>query len=376
MHILIAPDSFKESLSARQVAEALRKGFSQALPHASFDLMPVGDGGEGTMAALIDGLSLEIKTHQVTGALGQPVNAHYASKENLAVFEMADICGLEKVPKNARNPLRVTTKGVGEMLAYLTQKGFTQIMVGVGGSSSNDGGIGMAAGLGYRFLDKQGKELEAVGANLGKISSILPPKENTLQRVSVTIITDVTNPLCGKEGASYVFGGQKGLPSQDFESIDQSMRKFYQLANPDIFNLAGAGAGGGMAAGLVTFAGGKLLSGIDAVLDILNFDQRVKKADLVVVGEGRMDKQSLSGKAPVGVALRTPDDIPVIAICGSLKDDLPDFPSHKIQAAFPIIASVDSLENTLAQAQENLRRTALNLGNLVLITKNNFTNER
>ena len=186
-----------------------------------------------------------------------------------------------------------------------------------------------------------------------------------LRDLDVTIITDVTNCLCGPQGATYTFAGQKGLAETEFAAVDQAMRRFYELVNPAILELQGAGAGGGLAAGLVTFAAGKIVSGIDAVLDILDFEQHVQKADLVIVGEGRMDKQSLSGKAPVGVARRTPSKTPVIAICGSLKDDLPDFPVAHIAAAFPIISRVDSLENTLAQTSQNLERTAQNIGNLL-----------
>ena len=168
---------------------------------------------------------------------------------------------------------------------------------------------------------------------------------------------------------SLIFGGQKGLANEKFASVDKNMEQFYQSFFPVILDLSGAGAGGGMAAGLVAFTGGRIISGIDVVLDMLNFDQRVQVADVVVVGEGRMDNQSLSGKAPVGVANRTPKGKLVIAICGSLKDDLPDFPVANIQAAFPIISGVDSLENTLAQAPQNLERTAQNIGNLLAFTK-------
>ena len=369
MHILIAPDSFKESLSASEVAKAIQKGFQKALPEATFDRMPIGDGGEGTLAALAEGLHLESHSHTVTGALGQAVQAHYATNGHLAVFEMADICGLEKVPLVKRNPLTLTTEGVGEMLAHLIDLGITDIMVGVGGSSTNDGGLGMAAGLGYHFFDEAGQELAAIGDNLGNIVRFFRDSNSPdLSQVTLTIITDVTNPLCGPKGATYIFAGQKGLPKTDFAHVDKAMEQFYRQSFPELLDLGGAGAGGGMAAGLVAFAGGKIISGIDAVLDVLDFDRRVQAADLVIVGEGRMDQQSLSGKAPVGVAIRTPKGTPVIAICGSLKDDLPDFPVANIQAAFPIISGVDSLEKTLAKAPQNLERTAQNIGNLLALT--------
>lgn len=369
MHILIAPDSFKESLSALDAAKAIQRGFKKALPNATFDLMPIGDGGEGTLETLTDGLHLRRDSHIVTGALGQPVEAHYATNGQLAVFEMADICGLEKVPLDKRNPLTLTTKGVGEMIGHLVDLGIKEIIIGVGGSSTNDGGIGMAAGLGYRFFDESGQEVAAVGDNLGNIVRFFRDSNSPdLSQVTLTIITDVTNPLCGPKGATYIFAGQKGLPKTDFPHVDKAMEQFYRQSFPELLDLAGAGAGGSMAAGLVAFAGGKIISGIDAVLDMLNFDRRVQVADVVIVGEGRMDQQSLSGKAPVGVARRTPKGTPVIAICGSLKDDLPDFPVANIQAAFPIISGVDSLEKTLAKAPQNLERTAQNIGNLLALT--------
>lgn len=366
MYILIAPDSFKESLSALEVAQALQKGFSKSLPQATFDLLPVGDGGEGTLEALALGLHLTKASQIVSGPFGDPIEVQYAYKDDLAVFEIAAITGLEHIPKDKRNPLTISNRGIGELLVFLAQKGIRRVMVGVGGSSSNDGGLSLAAGLGYAFFDDRGEKVEAIGANLGKIVSFSDQAVPAcLRDLDVTIITDVTNCLCGPQGATYTFAGQKGLAETEFAAVDQAMRRFYELVNPAILELQGAGAGGGLAAGLVTFAAGKIVSGIDAVLDILDFEQHVQKADLVIVGEGRMDKQSLSGKAPVGVARRTPSKTPVIAICGSLKDDLPDFPVAHIAAAFPIISRVDSLENTLAQASRNLERTAQNIGNLL-----------
>lgn len=364
MHIVIAPDSFKESLPAYEVAQALKIGFQEALPEATFDLIPLGDGGEGTLDALIDGLNLSKHKLIVTGALGEDVEVDYASDSQLAVFEMAAICGLGKVPKEARNPLTLRTEGVGQMISHLIKQGVKEIMIGVGGSATNDGGIGMAAGLGYHFFDEVGRIVEPIGENLGKIRKMTSPSLD-LSRVKLTIITDVKNPLCGQSGATYTFAAQKGLTEDQFGQVDQAMASFYQLVNSEVLSLEGAGAGGGMAAGLVTFANGQIVSGIDAVLDVLDFDRHVQNADLVIVGEGRMDKQSLAGKAPIGVARRTPDGIPIIAICGSLKEDLPAFPIENIIAAFPIIAGVDSLENTLAHARPNLIRTAQNIGNLL-----------
>lgn len=370
MHILIAPDSFKESLSAAQVAQSLQTGFSQALPDASFDLLPVGDGGEGTMAALRAAMGWAEFYHTVTGPFGQPVKMPYARNSQQALFEMADLVGLASIPHEKRNPLAIETKGLGELILYLAEDGVRKILVGVGGSASNDGGIGLAAGLGYEFFDVGNHRLRPIGSSLGKVARISAEQVPAfLKEVEIEILTDVDNPLCGERGATIVFGGQKGLASLLFSQVDQAMADFYQLVDPQVIDMDGAGAGGGMAAGLVAFAGGKIVSGIETCLDLLDFDDRVKKADLVVVGEGRMDRQSLAGKAPVGVARRTPEGIPVLAICGSLEDDLPDFPVGNIQAAFPIIARADSLDRVLEQAERNLIRTARNIGNVLKMKK-------
>ena len=359
MRILIAPDSFKESLSAKEVALALKSGFSKALPDAEFDLVPIGDGGEGTLDALVENLNLEKRRIRLPHAYTSDGSVTYASDGQTAIFEMAEICGLEQIPKGKRNPLSLTTQGVG----------IRDIIIGVGGSATNDGGIGMAYGLGYRFYDSEGQSVEPLGANLSLIKRVSSQGKIDLSATTIRLITDVDNPLCGLNGATYIFGGQKGLDPLQFERVDQSMKQFYKAFAPEVLQLAGSGAGGGMAAGLVAFADAEIKSGINFVLDCVNFNQRVKSADLVIVGEGRMDRQSLSGKAPVGVAKRTPSGIPVIAICGSLKDDLPDFPVAGISAAFPIIGQVAALDQVLASAKENLYRTGLNIGNLIKLSQ-------
>ncbi|HFI0578106.1 TPA: glycerate kinase [Streptococcus suis] len=359
MRILIAPDSFKESLSAEEVAQAIKKGFSKVYPQARYDLLPLGDGGEGTLDSLTQALGLEKYQTEVTGPFGYRICVSYAMRDELAVFEMAEIVGLANIPLEKRNPLTISTRGVGKLLVELIQNGAKQLFIGIGGSASHDGGIGMASALGFHFYDQSGQELEAIGANLGKIVDFSQEDIGIdLSSVQIDLVTDVDNLLCGPKGATYVFAGQKGLAAEEFERVDEELAAFYHFVNPAILTLAGAGAGGGMAAGLVQFAGAHIQTGIDFVLDQLDFEQVVAEADLVIVGEGRMDAQSLAGKTPVGVARRTPACIPIIAICGSLKDDLPDFPFENICAAFPIIASVDSLENTLKHAEKNLIRTA------------------
>lgn len=366
MHILIAPDSFKESLSAMEVAEAIQAGFSKVYPQATYDLLPVGDGGEGTVSSLIQALSLEWQTVEVTGPFGTQEPLLYARKGEVAVLEMAALVGLALIPPEKRNPLCIHTQGIGEWIRHVMAQGAKRILIGIGGSASHDGGIGMAAGLGVRFYDCDGKEVEAIGANVGRIASYstegVPPG---IEELTIELVTDVSNPLCGEMGATYVFAGQKGLASSAFARVDEELQRFYQWINPAVLTVAGAGAGGGMAAGLMQFAGAHIRHGIDFVLDQLNFDQRVQRADLVIVGEGRLDRQSLAGKTPIGVARRTPQTTPVVAICGSLEPNLPSFPIGNLRAAFPILSEVKGLKETLGKAEENLVRTAEQVARLL-----------
>ena len=366
MKVLIAPDSFKESLTAPQVAQALKTGFAQALPQAEFTLLPIGDGGEGTIAALNANLQFTAKSAKVTGPFGDQVQMPYWQKGQQVMFEMADLVGLADIPFEKRDPLMIQTRGIGELLVQLAEAGIKEVFVGVGGSASHDAGIGLAAGLGYRFLDQKGQELPALGQSLGKVHQVLDNQvPASLANLKVTVLTDVTNPLCGPEGAAYIFAGQKGLPKDRFASVDQATAHFYKLINPNIIQQERAGAGGGMAAGLATFLSGQLVSGIDRSLDLLDFDNLVQDVDLVVVGEGRLDRQSLAGKTPIGIARRVPAGIPVLAICGSFADDLPDFPVENIQAAFSILHKISDVQTAMAGTEQNLITSAAHIGRLL-----------
>ncbi len=363
MNVLIMPDSFKGSLSAPEVAAAVQQGMKRVLPKANYQLLPVGDGGEGTLDALISSLNLTTATAEVTGPFGEKVALRYGFKENQAFFEMADLVGLPQIPEEKRAPLQLQTKGLGELLIYLNQQGFTEIGIGVGGSASVDGGIGFAAGLGYRFLDEKGEELLPIGVNIGKVAAVEKPQLK-LENVKIKIINDVQNPLCGEQGAAAVFGPQKGLKLEEIPLVDEALQSFYQKVQPDILSLSGAGAGGGMTAGITAFAGGEIVSGIDYVLDLMDFDAIVKSADLVIVGEGRMDQQSLSGKAPVGIARRVPAEIPVVAICGSVDKELTNTAEAGITAVFPIVSQPMDLSEAIANTEINLSRTAENIASL------------
>ena len=371
MKVVIAPDSFKESLPANQVAEAIKRGFTKVIPDAECLLLPVGDGGEGTVDAIKSSLGLVEKTALVTGPFGDKVQMTYVQKGDLALFEVADLVGLSKIPIEKRNPLKTQTKGIGQLIKHLIEQGIREVYIGVGGTASNDGGLGIASGLGYQFYDEYGNELLAWGQSLFDIRKI--SKERVIQipsDVHIRILADVTNPLCGPSGATYTFGKQKGLNPNEFVEVDEAIRDFYEKIAPDVLRLEGAGAGGGIAAGLCVFTGAEIVSGIQTCLDLIGFDQKVADTDLVIVGEGRLDVQSLAGKAPIGVAKRTPSGVPVIAICGSLAEDLPPLPIENIIAAFSILEKSELLEDSLKNAATYLEHTASSIAQILSLKKN------
>ena len=366
MKIVIAPDSFKESLPASEVAKAIKRGLQKALPESECLLLPVGDGGEGTVNAIKDTLGLIENTAFVTGPFGEEVQMPYVYKENLALFEVADLIGLAKIPIEKRNPLKIQTKGIGQLILHLIEQGMKEIYIGVGGTSTNDGGIGIASGLGYQFYDKNGDELLATGQSLFEITDISKEKVISIPSdVRIKILADVTNPLCGTHGSTYTFGKQKGLNPAQFQKVDDAIENFYHKVAPEMLKLDGAGAGGGIAAGLCAFAGAEIVSGIQTCLDLINFDEQVAEADLVIVGEGRLDSQSFSGKAPIGVAKRTPNGVPVLAICGSLDEDLPPLPFENIVAAFSILEKSEPLADSLKKAAVYLENTAASIARIM-----------
>lgn len=370
MKILIAPDSFKECLPAKEVAEMIAEGLRQSIIDVEPITCPIGDGGEGTVDAIRYSLDLMETFALVTGPFGKPVEMRYVEKETMALFEVADLIGLGKIPVDQRHPLDIETRGIGELICYLINKGNKDIYIGVGGTATNDGGLGLAVGLGYQLYDREGKQLKACGQSLLKCDSIRKEKAIKIpEDVQIHILADVSNPLCGLDGATYIFGKQKGLSPTMFDKVDQAIYSFYEKNCPSVLTQAGMGAGGGLAAGLCAFAHARIVSGIETCLELIDFDSKVANADLVIVGEGRLDHQSLSGKAPIGVARRTPKGIPVIAICGSLADDLPSLPFENIVGAFSITKHPDSLDQLLKNARENLLFTARNIGNLLSIEK-------
>ena len=379
MKIIIAPDSFKESLTALEVAEAIETGFKRIFPHAEYVKVPMADGGEGTVQSLVDATQGELIQTEVTAPLGNKVMATWglSGDKQTAIIEMAVASGLHLVPLNQRNPLLTTSFGTGELIRAALDFGVNKIILGIGGSATNDGGVGMLQALGIRCLDHQGQEIGFGGKNLANIQQIdLSALDPRLQQVEIEVACDVTNPLCGDNGASAIFGPQKGANAEMVKQLDQALAHFAQQVKAqldlNIRDQAGAGAAGGMGGGVLLLPKVRLKSGVNIVLDTVQLSDKLQDADLVITGEGRMDGQTAQGKTPVGVALAAKTaNKPVIAIVGCLREDYEVVYDKGIDAVFPIIRQLDSLENTLKNGRENLISCAQNVARLYQLAQLN-----
>lgn len=310
MRVVIAPDKFKGTLDAAHVAEALATGWRRADPRAEIEEVPVADGGEGTLDALVAALGGEVRREWVTGPLGDPVEAEYALVEapegQEAVVEMARASGLDLLASSRRDPLRATTRGTGELIQAACRGGARRVLVCIGGSATNDAGAGLAQALGIRLVDDKGNDLPPGGAALGRLARIdVSGLDPAVSLGEVLVATDVDNPLTGPHGASAVYGPQKGASPEDVALLDRCLGRFAAVVHRDlgldIREVPGAGAAGGLGGGLVAFLGAKLRPGFDLVAEAVGLPQRLERADAVVTGEGRFDAQSLRGKAPAGV---------------------------------------------------------------------------
>lgn len=369
MKIVIAPDSYKESLSALEVATAIEQGFREIWPDANYVKIPVADGGEGTVEAMVEATAGRIVRVNVTGPLGKPVDAFYglSGDERSAFIEMAAASGLELVPSGLRDPLKTTSWGTGELIRHALDTGVEHIIIGLGGSATNDGGAGMMQALGARLLDSQQNEIAPGGAALETLAQIdISQLDTRLAACRIEVACDVTNPLTGNEGASAVFGPQKGATPEMIVRLDKALAHYAQLIardlNVDVSGLAGGGAAGGMGAALYAFCGAELRRGIEIVTDALQLDACVVDADLVITGEGRIDSQTVHGKVPVGVAsVAKRYNKPVIGIAGSLTADVGVVHQHGIDAVFSVIYNICTLDDALKNAAENVRMTARNV---------------
>lgn len=367
--VVIAPDSFKESLSALAVAEAIERGFRQIFPQVQYVKLPMADGGEGTVDSMVAATGGEIVRVEVTGPLGRPVQAFYGllGEGDTAVIEMAAASGLHLAPKGQRDPRMTTSYGTGELILAALERGVKAIILGIGGSATNDGGAGMMQALGAKLLDDKQQPLSPGGAALAQLARIdLSGVDPRLQQVSVTAACDVDNPLCGANGASAVFGPQKGATPEMVTQLDAALRHYgtllEQATGREVINAPGAGAAGGMGAALLGMLNARLRPGIEIVIETLRLEDALRDADLVITGEGRLDSQSIHGKTPIGVArVAKRYGLPVIGIAGSLAKDYQVVHQHGIDAAFSVLDRVVSLEEALAEAADNLEVTARNV---------------
>ncbi|PLY45414.1 glycerate kinase [Lelliottia sp. F153] len=375
MKIVIAPDSYKESLSALEVATAIEQGFREIFPDAHYVKLPVADGGEGTVEAMVAATQGGIIKVRVTGPLGENVEGFYglSGDEQSAFIEMAAASGLEMVAPSLRNPLKTTSWGTGELIRHALDAGVKHIIIGIGGSATNDGGAGMVQALGAKLLDAEDNPIGMGGGELEKLARIdISELDTRLANCRIEVACDVTNPLTGKEGASAVFGPQKGATPEMIARLDDSLAHYAKIIardlDIDVLNLEGGGAAGGMGAALYAFCGAELRQGIEIVTDALHLDNHVADSDLVITGEGRIDSQTIHGKVPVGVAkVAKRYNKPVIGIAGSLTADVGVVHEHGIDAVFSVIYTVCTLEEALKNAEENVRMAARNIAAVLKI---------
>ncbi|WP_310608826.1 glycerate 3-kinase [Buttiauxella brennerae] len=373
MKIVIAPDSFKESLSAERTALAIKKGFEEIFPQAQYLCLPIADGGEGTVDAMIAATRGQRITLTVTGPMGTPVEAFYGvtGDGRTTIIEMAAASGLMLVEPDLRNPLNATSFGTGELIKHALDAGIRHIILGIGGSATVDGGIGMAQALGVHFYDHQGYELPAGGGGLTSLARIdqqqLDPR---VKDCHFEIACDVDNPLTGPRGAAAVFGPQKGATPEMVIQLDDGLAKLAdilkQQTGRDIHSIIGGGAAGGMGVAAHIFLGGELKTGIDIIMNAVNLEQALEDADLVITGEGRIDSQTVGGKAPIGVArVAQRLGVPVIGMAGVLGEGVEVVHQHGIDAVFSILPRLAPLAAVLVQGEINLQHCARNIAQTI-----------
>ncbi len=366
MKVVVAIDSFKGSLSSMEAGQAIAEGVKRVHQNAEVVVRPLADGGEGTVEALVEGMGGIFVTKEVTGPLGEKVEAVYGvieSKEDsskTAIIEMSAAAGITLVPEESRNPMNTTTYGVGELILDAIERGCRHFIVGIGGSATNDGGVGMLQALGYDFLTREGKAISYGGDGLRELAKIKDSNVHTkLKECTFKVACDVTNPLCGENGSSAIFGPQKGATPEMVQELDQLLLHYAELSkeinvNADRF-YPGTGAAGGMGFAFLTYTNATLESGIQIVLTETKLEELIKTADFVVTGEGRLDGQTALGKAPIGVAsLAKKHHKKVLAFAGAVTPDAKECTQHGINAFFPILRGIVTLKE--AMDKENAHR--------------------
>jgi len=367
MRVVVAPDKFEGSLSAGQAADAIEAGLRRARPDAEVVRLPLGDGGAGTLEALVAAGFQRIPV-AASGPTGEPVAGAIAVDGTRAFVEMAEASGLKRLPGGRRAPLEATTYGTWELLRAALDHGAREVVLGIGGSATTDGGAGMAAALGARLLDQAGTDLPPGGAALLRLARIdvsgLDPR---LAEVRVTVASDVDNPLTGPDGAAHVYGPQKGAGPDDVLLLDSALRRYARVLaddlGQDVAGIPGAGAAGGLGAGAIAFLGAELRTGIELVLELVGFDKAVDGADLVVTGEGKLDAQSLRGKAPVGVArAAAAHGVPVVAVAGAVEVAGRELRAAGFEEAHALLELEPDPRRSMAEAAQLLERLAERVG--------------
>lgn len=373
MKVVVAIDSFKGSLSSLEAAEAIKEGIKDL---AEVVIVPMADGGEGTVEALKDALNGVTMSALVSDPLGRKISASYAMAGETAIFEMAASSGLTLLNLNERDPLKTSTYGFGELLLDALNKGAKRLIIGIGGSATNDAGMGMLRALGVKFKSVNADELLGVGADLERVHSIdISELDERLKKCEIVVACDVDNPLFGLNGAAFVYGAQKGANSADIAKLDNGLRSFSKVVctelGADMADVAGAGAAGGLGYALMAFLGARLRSGIEMICDEVELYKAVDGADLVITGEGRFDSQSLMGKTPVGVAkIAKSAGANVVVIAGSLGNDVDD--SELIDGCFSVMRAPCALQDAMnsKNAQINLQKTAREIVKFFIRVKN------
>jgi len=377
IRFLIACDSFKGSASSKQVGEAIKSGILRAVPDAHVEVVPVADGGEGTVQALVDATGGRLVTATVTNPIGEKIEATFGilGDGQTAVIEMAAASGLTLIPPEKRNPWVTTTYGTGELIKAALEHGCRKIIIGIGGSATNDAGAGMAQALGVKLLDEHGKQIGFGGGELGRLRRIdMSGLDKRATEAEFIVACDVDNPLTGERGASYVYAPQKGATPEMLPKLDSNLRHFAEVVRQqlgiDVEHVPGSGAAGGLGAGLMAFLKAKLRKGTEIVFELVKLDEKIASADIVITGEGQIDAQTVFGKTPIGVAkLAKQYGKPVIAITGSIGDGADSVHSHGIDAMFSIVNRPMPLEKAMKEVEALLTSTGEQLARLVATLK-------
>lgn len=374
MKFVLAPDSFKESMTAKEVCQAMENGIRKVLPDAKIISVPMSDGGEGTMDSLIDATNGQKYAVKVTEPLGTPVTAHYGilGDQKTAIIEMAEASGLSYVPQDKRTPATIkktTTFGTGELINAALKHDVTRVIIGLGGSSTNDGGSGMAQAIGVKFFDHNDHEItqKLGGGDLKQITRIdtidINPK---IKKTKFLLASDVTNPLTGTNGASYVFGPQKGADQATAKELDENLSHYAKIIGQNIAQTPGSGAAGGLGAGLLAFTHAKIYPGVKLVANEVHLAEKIKEADYVFTGEGGTDFQTQFGKTPYGVAqIAKKYDVPVISLTGYIGKGIDHLYDKGFTAIFGILAKAENIDQALKDGPQNVERTTENVVRLI-----------